>query len=100
MNRTLAINIQDSFEPAQKFNNIGSVVNLVVTNIFLLAGLILFIGVVMGGFTLMTKGSNPDDMDKGKKMLTYSAMGFVLIFVSYFVVKLVLQLLGINNSIL
>jgi amino acid transporter len=100
MNRILALNIEESFEPAKKFNNIGSVVNLIVTNIFLIAGLILFIGIVMGGFTLMTKGSNPEEMHKGQQMLTYSAIGFVLIIVSYFVVRIVLQILGVDNTLL
>lgn len=97
MKPVLAINIKDQFEPAQKFDNLGSLINLIVTNIFVLAGIILFIGVIAGGFIIMTKGANPDEMHKGQQLLSSCLIGIVLIFVSYFIVKVVLQVLGIAS---
>ncbi len=92
----LAINIQEDFAPAQKFNDIGSVVSLITTNLFLLAGIILFIGIILGGFKLMTGGTS-DQLESGKKTLTYSAIGFILIFVSYFLVQVIYKVLGMQS---
>ncbi|HLL60188.1 MAG TPA: hypothetical protein VK338_00575 [Candidatus Nitrosocosmicus sp.] len=89
--------ICDNFEPAKKFNDIGDLVNLIVSNLFIVAGIILFLGIVMGGFIMMTKGGDPEEMHKGQKMLTYSVMGILLIFVSYFAVRVLLQVLGIKS---
>ncbi len=100
MTQVFAIDISQDFAPARKFDNIGSIVNLFVSNMFILAGLILFIGIILGGFKVMTSGGDPDKLGSGKKTLTYSAIGFGIIMVSYFLVKVVFKIIGVDNSIL
>jgi hypothetical protein len=93
----LAISLEHDFAPAAKFNNFGTVTKLIVNNLFLGAGLILFIGILMGGFNIMMHGSNPEGLKKGQKTLTYSGLGFVLIILSYFITKVILKILGIDS---
>jgi hypothetical protein len=93
----LAISLEQDFAPAQRFNNFGSVTKLIVNNLFLGAGLLLFIGILVGGFGIMMHGSNPEGLKKGQKTLTYSAIGFVLIVLSYFITKVIMQILGIDS---
>lgn len=92
------------FNGASKFQNISSVsslVSLFLNIAFVLAGLILLFFAILGGIGLMGSAgnSNPQKAEQAKKTLTSAIIGFVVVFASYWIVKLVGQLLGINNLI-
>ena len=81
-----------------KFENgtIGDVFSELLPYIYVVAGLILLIMLIMGGFGLMTSAGNPDKTKAGYGKITNALIGFLIIFVSYFVVQLVETILGIK----
>lgn len=69
---------------------IGSVIDKVLGVVGALA-LIMFI---YGGITWMTAMGNDQQITKGKNILMWSALGLIVIFSSYALVKFVLQAIG------
>ena len=60
------------------------------------AGLCLFIMLIMGGITLMTAAGDPAKSKDGYGKITAGLIGFLIIFVSYFVTQIVEVVLGIK----
>lgn len=93
-----AVDIGQIFGPAQKFPTIASLINVLLPNLLLLAGLILFILMLGAGFKLIQGAGSGDAQatEQGKKALTYAIVGFVLIFASFFIIQLVEVLTGLK----
>lgn len=81
---------------AFKNGNIGDIFNKVLPYVYVLAGLILLLMLISGGLGLMTAAGNPDKMKAGYGKITNALIGFLIVFISYFVVQLVEVILGIK----
>lgn len=105
MNKIAQIDIGSSFfGEANNFKSltgVGNTISLFVNLAFVLAGLILLFFFIVGGIGLMgSAGQNdPQKAEQAKKTLTSAVIGFVIVFASYWIVKLIGQLLGIDNLI-
>jgi len=76
--------------------NVGIVITQLLPYVYVIAGLILLVMLIVGGLGLMTAAGNPDKMKAGYGKITNALIGFLIIFVSYFVVQLVETILGIK----
>jgi len=97
----LSTRIGDSntpFSPAQKFPTIADLLATVTSNAFYIAGLVAFIFIVAGGFgIILGAGSgDPKRMEQGKKTLTMAIAGLVIIVFSFWIVRLIGLILGVN----
>ena len=81
--------------------SVGSIVTLFVNLAFVLAGLILLFFFILGGIGLIGSAgdSDPQKTEQAKKTLTSAIIGFIIVFASYWIVKLIGSLIGINNLI-
>lgn len=61
-----------------------------------IAGLILFIMLLRGGFDLLTSTNSPEQAEQGKKIITASITGFLIIFAAYWIAQIIQVVLGIN----
>ncbi len=77
-------------------NSIGSIVNLFLPATLTIAGLILFVMLVMGGFTMMTGAADKEAQEKGKKMITSALIGFFVVFLSYWIAQILQVIFQIN----
>ena len=104
-NNLLAINIGEDFkiapdrgiDQANHFSSIGGLISAILPNIYILAGLILLFFLIFGGFMVILGAgeSNSERVEKGKKILTGTLIGFLVIFASYWII----QILGIITGI-
>jgi hypothetical protein len=87
--------------PLLALGGIGSLVTLFLNIAFVLAGLILLFLFIFGGIGMISSAgqSDPQKAEQSKKTLTSAIIGFVIVFASYWIVKLILQLLNIPNLI-
>ncbi len=69
-------------------------VNLIVKNMFALAGIILFVMLFIAGFKFVTKGK--EGLEDAKKIITASVIGFIVMFSAYWIVQIVSLLTGIK----
>jgi hypothetical protein len=68
----------------------------VVGYILGLAGIALFIMLLLGGFKFITSGGDPKAVEEAKKTLTYAVAGLIIILVSYLILVFIQTLTGVN----
>lgn len=68
--------------------SVGSIIGSLLPTALTLAGLILFAMLVAGGFTMLAGASSEESQEKGKKMVTSALTGFFIIFLAYWIAKI------------
>ena len=63
-----------------------------------LAGIVLFIFIVMGGIKYITSGGDPKAVDGAKKTISYAIGGVALIAISYLILVLLETITGVDLS--
>jgi len=83
----------------QGVDSVSKLVTLFLNIVFVLSGLILLFFFILGGIGMIgSAGANdPQKSEQAKKTITSAVIGFVIVFVSYWIVKLILQLLGLSG---
>ena len=61
-----------------------------------LAGVVLFIMLIMGGFRFITAGGDPKAIESAKKTLTYAIGGIVLIALSFLILRFISTFAGVD----
>ncbi len=93
--------IGDQNGPNKHLTTVGGFISTILPNVFVVAGLIIFFFIVLGGFTMITNAGNPEKQKEGSQMLTGALIGFAIIFGAYWLVQLVgLILMGNAQALL
>lgn len=64
--------------------------------IFPIAGIILFVVLLLGGFQMLTGATNSKSIDEGKQRITAAIIGFILLFAAYWIAQLLELIFGIR----
>lgn len=100
MENSLAdVNIAQEFKPPfLALSQTGSLVSAIVSNLYILAGVVLLILILLGGFGMIAgAGQNdPQKIAQGKKSVTMAVVGFLIIFTSYWIIQLIEVLTGVD----
>lgn len=81
--------------PAKENLSIGDIVSKLLPYIFVLAGLGLLVYLILGGFQLMVSGGDPKATEQAKGKITGAIVGFVIIFISYWLVQILQVIFGL-----
>jgi len=68
----------------------------VVKDILAIAGVTLFILLIVGGLKYITSGGDPKAAEGAQKTITYAIGGLILILVSYLILVLISKATGVN----
>ena len=98
MKQIFAVNLQDTSETFRSFDNFGSLVNVIIRNAYVFAGIISFIILVFGGFSVIMAAGSGDtkQLEKGKQTITYAVLGLILVVTSYWVVQIIEKVTGLS----
>jgi len=82
----------------ESIGTLGSIISSLLDNVYLLAGIILFILLIVGGLSfIMGAGEeNPEKAKKGKQAITAALIGFVIIFCSFWIIRIIEVLTGLS----
>jgi len=83
---------------APQFKSIGAIISIVLKNVYTLAGILLFILMIAGGFSFIT-GAGENDAKKaasGKQAITNALIGFLIIFGSMWIIMIIETITGIK----
>lgn len=80
---------------AEQLSTPGGIISELLRYLFPLAGLILFVMIVWGGFEMMTS-SVSGKKDAGRQRVTTAVIGFLLLFSIYWIGQLVQAIFGVN----
>ena len=78
------------------FTTVGDIFSTLLKYILPLAGIVLLFMLIMGGIGLMTAAGDPKKMEASQGRITMALVGFLIIFISYFIVQLVEVVLGVD----
>lgn len=77
---------------ASLYQNPAQLVSVIVSNLFVLSGVILFLTIFYSGFKFIQDGTK--GKDEAKTILTTAAIGFIIMFVAYWVVQIIELAIG------
>ena len=78
--------------------NVGGLIGKTLPYIFGVAGIGLVVYLVLGGLQMMTSRGDPKAMQSAQAKITNALIGFVIIIIAFFIVQLLGQLLGLQNT--
>ncbi|MDP3974524.1 MAG: hypothetical protein Q8P65_00870 [bacterium] len=91
------VDISDpNVNPAARFTDVSSILNIVMPLFIGGAGLVFFITLLIGALTIITAGGNSERFQTGRKKITFSIMGLIMVISSYFIVKLIEIIFGLD----
>ena len=77
------------------YPSIASLLNNLLPNIFIFAGLVIFFLIFFGGFTILTNAGNPNKQNEGQQIITGAVIGFLVIILSYLIIQIIEIITGI-----
>ncbi len=89
----------DSIEAAAGISTPGApsvTISFALPYVFGAAGIILLLNIISAGLKMMTSRGDPKALAAAQAKLTTSFIGVFILFVSFWVVKIVMQFLGID----
>lgn len=82
----------------QVFPDIGTFISSILPNVYILAGLLLFLLLIAGGYgIIMGAGSGESQkVGQGQKAVTAAVIGFIIIFASYWIIQIIEVVTGVK----
>lgn len=80
----------------KEYSSASSLINNILPNVYVAAGLIIFFMIVFGGFTIITGAGNKDKVADGTKTITSAIMGLLVLFASYWIIQIIQVVTGVS----
>lgn len=81
------LKLSDDSKVSDVYTTPSFLVNLVVRNLFVFAGVIFFFMILLAGFQFVSGGKK--GAENAKQIMTAAAIGFILMFAAYWIVQIV-----------
>ncbi len=79
-----------------KFSTPRGIISYILPFLFTLAGLVLFVMILWGGFEMLAGAAEPKQQEAGKQRILAGVIGFLVIFASYWLAQLLQTIFGIS----
>src|SRR5260221_11124427 len=76
---------------------IGDIISKAIPLIFIIAGMLLLVYLIFGGIQLMLSGGDPKNAQAAKSHITNALVGFIIIFIAFWIVQLFGLVLGLKG---
>jgi len=79
------------------YETLGGIVSVILKNVYVLAGIALFVLLIFGGFAIIM-GAGSGDQKKtaqGQQAVTSALIGFLIVFTSYWIIQIIQKVTGI-----
>lgn len=85
--------------PLQGINNIADLINRILPFLITTAGIILFFVFIWGGYDFITSQGNAEKIKSAQAKITTGIIGFILLIISYLLVRVVTRIFGLGEGI-
>lgn len=82
-----------------RFGTPGAIITAAFPYLFSIAGLILFIMLVIGALEIMLGAGDPKSAESGQKRITTAVIGFLLLFASFWIIQILFTIFGLNSAL-
>lgn len=83
--------------PGNQPVTLGNILSVAIPYLFGIAGFLLLLYLIWGGFSYMLSQGDPKAAESAKQKITNAVIGFVIIFAAYWLVQLLGMVLGIGQ---
>lgn len=90
------VELKDVFSPAKNFTTFGDVVSVIVKNAFVLAGIISFVLLILGGFNIIVSAGDSKKTESGRNAITGAVIGLLVIVGSFWIIQIINKLTGLT----
>jgi len=87
-----AVPIGSTFgSPFGTTNTIGDLVSLIIKISFVISGLLILFFIIFAGFNIIVGAgsNNPEAAKKGQQAATAAAIGFAIVFMAYWIIRII-----------
>ncbi len=100
MQKLSQINIGNAFKSPfgrEGGATLGDFVSLILRLAFVLSGILILVLFIFAGYSMLAGAgsNNPEQAAKGRQAATAAALGFVIIFVAYWIVRLIERVINV-----
>lgn len=99
----LAVNISDtpigdSNTLGNAYSSVSPLISSLLRNSLTLAGIILLILLILGGFGMIASAgaSDPKKASQSQKTITSALIGFIIVFCAYFIIQIISYITGVE----
>lgn len=103
MRTLIAVDLHDTFFGNNRVGNyanadggFGQLISSILPTVLVVSGFILFVYAVFGGFMIISAAGNSKKAEEGSQALTNAIIGFVIIFVSYWLIQIIEIITGVS----
>lgn len=86
--------------PLEGINTVGDLINTLMKFLIPLAGIILLLVLIWGGYDFMMSGGNPEKVKSAQAKITTGIIGFVLLVLAYLIVRIISFIFGLQTGII
>lgn len=82
----------------ERFGTLGGFISVLLPNVYVLAGILLFVLLIAGGYGIIMGAGSGDSgqVGKGQKALTAAIIGFVIVFASWWIIQVIEVVTGMK----
>ena len=78
------------------FTNLTSIINVLISLVFFVAGLALFLNLVLGGIQWINAGGDEKAMSSARNRITNAIIGLIIVVAAFAITKIVGAVFGIS----
>jgi len=96
--RELKLKGNTGIKDVREYQSLGAFVSSLLPNVYVIAGIIVFFLIVLGGLAFIKSAGSHDEegLQKSQKAITAALVGFLIIFLSYWIIQAVQIITGIQ----
>ncbi|MFH0749886.1 MAG: pilin [Candidatus Gottesmanbacteria bacterium] len=87
----------DAVADVATIGSLASLFSNIIQAVTALAGVVLFVMLVMGGFTFLFSGGDQKKLEKAKGTITNAIIGLAVLVGSYLILLVIQQVTGVEN---
>jgi hypothetical protein len=98
MQAMAAIDTGEAINPGKGFaTDIGSLINGALSFIMVIAALLVFLYLILGGIEWITSGGDKGKTENARNKITAAVIGLIILAASYAILLIILNFLGFGN---
>ena len=78
-----------------RHRDLGDLLEMVIGAVFTFTGVLLLLYLILGGITYLTAGGDDKRVGEAKKMLTNAVVGMLIVFTSFWIIRIVEVVFGL-----
>lgn len=86
--------------PLKEINTLGDLINRLLSFFIPLAGIILLLVLIWGGYDFLMSGGEANKIKSAQAKITTGLIGFFILVFAYLLVKIISYIFGINTGII